>query len=416
LERERKTEEALQIYSQVLERDPKYAEARIRRADIYAGLHRFDEAIEDYKTYVSLRPDAPEAHDRLGRALVERNKEGDLAQALIHLNDALRLDPNFHPALYNRARLYARGDQPDKAIEDYERAVELNPAYPENPDEASRLNAEFAAAYFNHGLSLKNLGETAWAVEDFEQAKRLKPGDAAILNNLAALYAALKDYGRAVENYELAHRAEPQNVEALRGLGESYAAKGEHAAAVESFKKALELLPPRERGDVYVSLGASYVAQNMTREAREALLIALREGSGDARLKARRQLENVPYDAPASDAEVYIRYDSSVDPELVGAVMRAVAGKSFPTPSVSPTEQKVEWVQVRYFHKQDKGNADKLVGIVAEELKKTGEAWDVRRSPFLNRGDDQNFGHIEVFISAPRPTVPPVLQGTRPEN
>lgn len=63
--------------------------------EIYAGINRFDEAIEEYKRALALRP---EFHDiRLLMAVACKNK-GDLAAAIAECSIILNKKPEFHEA------------------------------------------------------------------------------------------------------------------------------------------------------------------------------------------------------------------------------------------------------------------------------------------------------------------------------
>lgn len=495
---------ALESYRQVLELDPNYADARIRRADIYAAQGKYDEAIKDYALYLSLRPDDPAAHNAAGAAFLERGSPEDLDEALRHLKEALKLKPDFDQAFYNLARLYTRQGQPEMALTNYKQAILLNPYfyqsyvglgslynergkasgapedfgaalqtyesavkiirgkgarsgedtrdYPdafyqlgtfhmeagdrssggtdkpekaneqyrlavENFSEAIKSNPDFAEAYSGRGLAHKNLKQTEEAIRDFEKVKQLKPEDVAAYNNLAALYGLKKDYDNAIANYTDALKLEPENVEALSGLGESYAAKGDHDKAIENFKKALDLKPQRDRAHIYLSLGASYAARNMKQDARETFKLVLREPGEDARRVARGYLENLDYDASPHEALVSVHYSSTVDPALAEAVKSALADAGFKTTAPSPTSQELQWVSVRNYHKQDRENAETVARIVEEKLKANfSDAWEIRRTPFLKRGKDSNFGLIEVYISAPAPTPTPQRQEFPHEN
>lgn len=78
------------------------------------------------------------------------------------------------------------------AIEDYTKAIEINPNY--------------ANAYYNRGIAKKNLEDYYGAIADFSEAIELDPDDAAAYYNrgfakyyLEDYYGAIKDYTRAIE-------------------------------------------------------------------------------------------------------------------------------------------------------------------------------------------------------------------------
>ena len=79
--------------------------------------------------------------------------------ALLDLNRAIELDPQFAYAYYNRGNLYTRSGEEDKALLDYTRAIELNPA--------------FAEGYYNRGLLYLSRGRVTDGVRDLSKAGEL---------------------------------------------------------------------------------------------------------------------------------------------------------------------------------------------------------------------------------------------------
>ncbi len=62
-------------------------------------------------------------------------------------------------AYNNRGNRYSDLGEEEKAIGDYNKAIELNP--------------EYALAYYNRGICYKKLGETKKAEKDFQKAAEL---------------------------------------------------------------------------------------------------------------------------------------------------------------------------------------------------------------------------------------------------
>ena len=92
-----------------------------------------------------------------------------------------------------RGNDYAFQGQHEKAIQDY--------------DEAIRLNPQFADAYYNRGTAYgRDLGQYGKAIKDFDEAIRLNPHDADAYYNRGAAYAKLgqqeqadRDFAKAKE-------------------------------------------------------------------------------------------------------------------------------------------------------------------------------------------------------------------------
>ena len=102
---------------------------------------------------------------------------------------------NSATAFLNRANIYARRAQYEKAFTDYKRALELDPSNALIPynvgnayldsgqpalaaeafSRAVRLDAGFALAYFNRGIARKRLGDSSGADADFRRTLELDP-------------------------------------------------------------------------------------------------------------------------------------------------------------------------------------------------------------------------------------------------
>lgn len=129
------------------------------------------------------------AHRDQGDALRDR---GDLAGALRHGTEAVRLRPHWaegHNSLGITLQALSRLDE---AIAEYRRALEARP--------------DFAAAYINLGNALQEQGRLDSAIEHYREAVRLSPGNAMAHHNLGMALeddgqhqAALASYGKALQ-------------------------------------------------------------------------------------------------------------------------------------------------------------------------------------------------------------------------
>ena len=88
-----------------------------------------------------------------------------------------KLNKECAETYYNRGLAHSKNGEPDKAIKDYTKAIELKPDY--------------ADAYYNRGGAFLRLGEREKAKSDLATARKL--GSDAII----ALDKILQDYDRA---------------------------------------------------------------------------------------------------------------------------------------------------------------------------------------------------------------------------
>lgn len=87
--------------------------------------------------------------------------KGDSERALEDYDQAVRLDPRLAEAYYNRGHALYRLGRPQDALRDYDKVVSLLPDLP--------------SAYFNRSIILLALGERGRAIEDLRKALQLDP-------------------------------------------------------------------------------------------------------------------------------------------------------------------------------------------------------------------------------------------------
>ena len=167
---------------------------------------------------------------------------------------------------YNRAIDHEAAGNTEAAIDDYSKAIRLNPRYANaynnlanllmeagnepaamiNYDKAIEHDSNTALFYNNRGLA--RYRNTIWAdydgaIADFSDAIRLKPDyDEAYLNRGAA-YAAKNDYAAAIADYTDAIRLNPKLASAYYNRGTARKELGELDAAIADYDQALVYAP-----------------------------------------------------------------------------------------------------------------------------------------------------------------------------
>jgi len=87
--------------------------------------------------------------------------KGDFDEAIVHLSEVIRLNPDYAKGFYNRGIAHGNRRDLEKAIADL--------------DEAIRLNPDFALAYYNRSKVHKITGDLNRAKADLKRAKELDP-------------------------------------------------------------------------------------------------------------------------------------------------------------------------------------------------------------------------------------------------
>ncbi len=250
--------QAEHLYRQVLQGDPRNANAHCQLGETLQGTGRWEEAISCFEQAIRLDPSRTGALNNLGILLVMQRR---FAEAEACFQQALRIDPGDANALYNFGIvLKAQG-----------RTAEASACF----QQVTRLDTDHAYAHFNLGVALLELGLPAEAAAAHRQALRVQPGLADAHHHLGnALYMGgqVTDAGAC---YRTALHLNPNLVDAHYNLGNVLEELGQPAEAIESYRHALGLNP--NRADVYNNLGNALAVLDRLDEAadcfRQTLLI-----------------------------------------------------------------------------------------------------------------------------------------------
>lgn len=225
-----KPDEALDHYRQAIQIDPGYVEAYYNMGITFRVQGRLDQAINCYRQALQLKPNYFEAHNNLGNALQSR---GRLDEAIKHFRQALQIKPDLSEVHFNLGLALKSQGKLDEAIKYFRQALQLNP--------------DLAKAHNNLALALTMTGQLDKALEHFREAVRLKPDYLEPLNRMARILAMhpeskLRDPGQAIE---IAKRAADltkyQDAAILETLAAAYAAAGQFDQAVKTVEAALSL-------------------------------------------------------------------------------------------------------------------------------------------------------------------------------
>jgi len=126
----------------------------------------------------------------------------DLERAIQDYNNAIKLNPKFVEAYFNRGSVYYTKGDLERAIQDYNNAIKLNP--------------KFVEAYFNRGSVYYDKGVKK-TVQEYERA--LHDQNYVNSHNNKGIACHLKGYfKRAIQNYNEAIKLNPNFTEAFKAL------------------------------------------------------------------------------------------------------------------------------------------------------------------------------------------------------
>ena len=207
---------------------------------------KLDDAIVYYTEVISLQPAActlSEVHTKRGNA---HRTKGEVNKAINDYSKAIELEPNEAEVYKRRANAYVKKDDLDNAIKDYTTAI--------------RLKSDDLYAYNARGNAYTKKGEFDKAVKDHTTAIQLKPDNFYAYNARGKAYRKKWEFDKAIKDYTTAIQLKPDNFYAYGGRGRVYTAKGEFDNAIKDYTTAIQLKPDdfyaySGRGLIYTTNG-----------------------------------------------------------------------------------------------------------------------------------------------------------------
>lgn len=242
--------------------DPASCRAVTSEDAVYACTRLIDSGWYKYRP-----KDLAVAYSNRGTAL---SAKGDDDKAIEDLNEAVRLDPQSAMAFNNRGLAWQKKKKYDQAIQDFTTAVEIEPklytAYKSRGlawlakknfersladfDTAIRLNpTPVADDFLGRALSRIQRKQYDGAISDLDEAIRMQPQPKAVyFLNRAWAWILKANVDRALPDLNEAIRLDPTNAVAFNNRGFVYNGKGQFDRAMADLNEAIRLDPKSANG------------------------------------------------------------------------------------------------------------------------------------------------------------------------
>ena len=272
-------EDARQSLEKAVILDPEFAYAYLLLGRVYRNLgpdKARNEAYEKAKTYSEKATEKERLYIEAAYARrIERNPEKSF-HILKQIAKEYPKEKRVHLSLagyYHGQKLY------DKAIEEYNKALELDPKY------GLALN-ELAYAYVR-------MGDYEKAIAYFKRQVSVSPGDANPLDSLASCYFSMGRLDEAVVAYKEALEIKPDWIHSYWAISYINALKENYSEAMKWIDRAIAMAPsPSERSEGLLFKGFYYFwlgsLDQSLRESRSASVLA--ESAGNIIVKSYAEL------------------------------------------------------------------------------------------------------------------------------
>ncbi len=195
--KERRYEEAIVLYNQLIEHDPRNLSLREKLSEFYVmsdqlqkGLdqliivaeelsarNEWDGAIKAYKKALTIDNKNADLHYRIGEIFL--NQKNNSTEARFEFAKVFELDPTHRKAMEHLIKLYLAVDKPSDAVRVLKKLIELDKSYKsmekEIMDEFKQKikdNPNDFKAHFNLGMVYKELEMWTKAIEQFQQTRK----------------------------------------------------------------------------------------------------------------------------------------------------------------------------------------------------------------------------------------------------
>src|ERR1035437_2702155 len=257
-------------FTNSLDINPKYSKVYYYRALSYKDNKEYQLSIKDCNKALEIYADSKESLPSIYnlRGIAEDYLD-DFKSSIEDFSKAIELNPKFARAITNRADVYKETGDYKSALADYNSAmpfyekdkITLASLYQKigkcdymethykdaiiNHTKAITLEPKYGLAYWNRGASYYHNDQIKEALADFKMAISLYANDsiklAAIHELVGEMYQSVKDNSRAIDEYNLALEMNPKSGLAHYQKGVCFYNKKDYKSSINEFSSSISL-------------------------------------------------------------------------------------------------------------------------------------------------------------------------------
>lgn len=191
-------------------------------------------------------------------------RTGDLAQAELHLDKAVRLDPDNAKAWYNKGLLHVRQGRAMEALEAFDHSIDIN---------------NYPKAHFSRALLHISTGKPELAMADIDQVLKMQPGNARAWCIKGDCLERMGKPAEAIGNYDKAIALDPGEALFYVRRGAAYCKAEQFTSSLPDLEKAMEM--DASNGEAYY--WRAMVKYRTKQGPCDDLQMAAQRGYGEAR-------------------------------------------------------------------------------------------------------------------------------------
>lgn len=214
------------------------------------NTREYGRAEELFLEVIKQKDNLPDVHNMLGLIY---HDQGKFSKAIEEFSKALKLNPNYTEASINLAVVSSDTGMHNEAkgalskmhsAQKKKKKGQLDPY----------VSGKLANLHVDLGTLYSSIGKSREAHHEFDKALKLCPTFADVWVKKANLYRDSKNYKKAIETYKKAQRIGKGYTPAGLNLGITYYSKGEKKKALSEWSKVLKKDPDNKIATSYMNL------------------------------------------------------------------------------------------------------------------------------------------------------------------